>query len=140
MTKSIRFVLLLSACALALAFGGNALAAYNPSLLVAGTSHSTGSGGPIVIGVGQDQNDDATGVLNIYAPLGYGVTLTQAPGTRIGDLEGIVLVRALANARVPIQGTVTARGSGRVYQPGPVPLRRRYPPRGRLGDPDDAGR
>ena len=109
MTKSIRFVLLLSACALALAFGGNALAAYNPSLLVAGTSHSTGSGGPVVIGVGQDQNDDATGVLNIYAPLGYGVTLTQAPGTRIGDLEGIVLVRALANARVPIQGTVTAR-------------------------------
>jgi hypothetical protein len=112
LTKSIRFALLLSACALALAFGGNALAAYNPSLLVAGTSHSTGSGGPIVIGVGQDQNDDATGVLNIYAPLGYGVTLTQAPGTRIGDLEGIVLVRALANARVPIQGTVTARDPG----------------------------
>lgn len=109
MTKSIRFVLLLSACALALAFGGNALAAYNPSLLVAGTSHSTGSGGPIVIGVGQDQNDDATGVLNIYAPLGYGVTLTQGPGTRIGDLEGIVLVRALGGARVPITGTVTAR-------------------------------
>jgi hypothetical protein len=112
LTKSIRFVLLLSACALALAFGGNALAAYNPSLLVAGTSHSTGSGGPFVIGVGQEQNDDATGVLNIYAPLGYGVTLTQAPGTRIGDLEGIVLVRALANARVPIQGTVTARDPG----------------------------
>ena len=121
MTKSIRFVLLLSACALALAFGGNALAAYNPSLLVAGTSHSTGSGGPIVIGVGQDQNDDATGVLNIYAPLGYGVTLTQAPGTRIGDLEGIVLVRALANARVPIQGTVTARDPGAYTNPAQYP-------------------
>ncbi len=109
MTKSIRFVLLLSACALALAFGGNALAAYNPSLLVAGTSHSTGSGGPVVIGVGQDQNDDATGVLNLYAPRGYGVSLTQAPGTRIGDLEGIVKVGALGGARVPITGTVTAR-------------------------------
>lgn len=121
MTKSIRFVLLLSACALALAFGGNALAAYNPSLLVAGTSHSTGSGGPIVIGVGQDQNDDATGVLNIYAPLGYGVTLTQAPGTRIGDIEAIVLVRALANARVPIQGTVTARDPGAYTNPQQFP-------------------
>ncbi|HEV2901784.1 MAG TPA: hypothetical protein VGW30_00835 [Gaiellaceae bacterium] len=121
MTKSIRFVLLLSACALALAFGGNALAAYNPSLLVAGTSHSTGSGGPVVIGVGQDQNDDATGVLNIYAPLGYGVTLTQAPGTRIGDLEAIVLVRALANARVPIQGTVTARDPGAYVNPQQFP-------------------
>jgi hypothetical protein len=113
LTKTVRIILLTSVCALALAFGGNALAAYNPSLLVAGTSHSTGSGGPMVIGFGaQDQNDDATGVLNIYAPLGYGVTLTQAPGTSIGDLEGIVLVRALANARVPIQGTVTARDPG----------------------------
>jgi hypothetical protein len=96
LTKKIRFVLLSSACALALAFGSNALAAYNPSLLVAGTSHALGSGGPVVIGVGQDQNDDATGVLTIYAPLGYGVTLTQGPGTRIGDLEAIVLVRGTA--------------------------------------------
>jgi hypothetical protein len=112
LTRTIRFVLLSSVCALALAFGGNALAAYNPSLLVAGTSHALGSGGPVVIGVGQDQNDDATGILNIYAPLGYGVTLTQAPGTKIGDLDATVLVRALANARVPIEGTVTARDPG----------------------------
>jgi hypothetical protein len=109
LTRSIRFFLLLSACAVSLAFGSNAFAAYNPSLLVAGTSHATGSGGPVVIGVGQDQNDDATGVITIYSPLGYGVTLTQAPGTKIGDLDAIVLVRALANARVPIEGTVTAR-------------------------------
>jgi hypothetical protein len=109
LTRSIRFVLLLSACALALAFGGNALAAYNPSLLVAGTSHSTGSGGPIVIGVGQDQADDATAALSIYSPRGYGVTLTQAPGTRIGDLEGFVKVGSLGGARAPISGTVTAR-------------------------------
>jgi hypothetical protein len=121
LTKTIRFVLLSSVCALALAFGGNALAAYNPSLLVAGTSHALGSGGPVVIGVGQDQNDDATGILNIYAPLGYGVTLTQAPGTRIGDLEAIVLVRALANARVPIQGTVTARDPGAYTNPQQFP-------------------
>lgn len=108
MTTTIRFFLLSSVCALALAFGGSAFAAYNPSLLVAGTSHATGSGGPIVIGVGQDQNDDATGVLTLYAPLGYGVTLGQAPGTKIGDLDGIVFVRAL-QARVEIEGTVTAR-------------------------------
>jgi hypothetical protein len=63
----------------------------------------------MVIGVGQDQNDDATGVLNIYSPRGYGVTLTQAPGTKIGDLEGIVKVGSLGGARVPISGTVTAR-------------------------------
>jgi hypothetical protein len=112
LTKTIRFVLLTTVCALALAFGGNALAAYNPSLLVAGTSHALGSGGPVVIGVGQDPNDDATGILNIYSPLGYGVTLTQAPGTKIGDLSGTVLVRALGGVRIPITGTVVARDPG----------------------------
>ncbi len=101
--------MLSSACVLALAFGGNALAAYNPSLLVAGTSHALDSGGPVVIGVGQDQNDDATGVINIYSPLGYGVTLGQAPGTKIGDLDAVVKVGALGGARVEITGTVTAR-------------------------------
>lgn len=108
MSRTVRFFLLSSVCALALAFGGNALAAYNPSLLVAGTSHNVGGGGPVVIGVGQDQNDDATGVITIYSPLGYGVTLTQSPGTRIGDLSGIVLIRAVG-ARAEIEGTVTAR-------------------------------
>ena len=109
MTKTIRFVLLSSVCALALAFGGNALAAYNPSLLVAGTSHSVGSGGPVVIGFGQDVNDDPTAVITLWAPLGYGVTLTQAPNTQIGELSAILKVGALGNARVPITGTLNAR-------------------------------
>jgi hypothetical protein len=109
LTRSLRLFLLSSACALALVFGGNAFAAYNPSLLVAGTSHATGSGGPVIIGVGQDENDDATGVITFWAPLGYGVTLGQAPGTKIGDLSGIVKVGALGGARVEITGTVTAR-------------------------------
>ncbi len=109
MTRTVRFILLSSVCALALAFGSNALAAYNPSLLVAGTSHATGSGGPVVIGVGQDANDDATGVITIYSPRGYGVTLGQAPGTKIGDLDAVVKVGALGGARVEITGTVTAR-------------------------------
>ncbi|MFL5972908.1 MAG: hypothetical protein ACJ750_11030 [Gaiellaceae bacterium] len=112
MTKTVRLILLTSVCAVALAFGGNALAAYNPSLLVAGTSHSTGSGGPIVMGVGQDQNDDTTAVATIYSPLGYGVRLTQAPGTRIGDLEAIFRVGALGGARMTFEGTVTARDPG----------------------------
>lgn len=109
MTRTVRFILLSSVCALALAFGSNALAAYNPSLLVAGTSHATGSGGPVVIGVGQDANDDATGVITIYSPRGYGVTLGQAPGTKIGDLDAVVKVGALGGARVEITGTLTTR-------------------------------
>lgn len=109
MTRTVRFLLLTSACALSLAFGGNALAAYNPSLITAGTSHGLGGRGPLVIGVGQDQNDDATGVVTIYAPRGFGVTLGQTAGTKIGDLDGVVKVGALGGARVEITGTVNAR-------------------------------
>jgi hypothetical protein len=121
LTKTIRLLLLSSACALALAFGGNALAAYNPSLITAGTSHGLGGRGPVVIGVGQDQNDDATGIITIYSPVGYGVTLTQAPGTRIGNLDAIVLVRALGGARVEITGTITAQDPGAYTNPQQFP-------------------
>ena len=109
MTKTVRLILLASVCALALAFGGNALAAYNPSLLTAGTSHGLGSRGPVVVGVGQGQTDDATGVITLYAPRGYGVALTQAPGTKIGDLDAIFRV---GTTPVQIEGTVTARDPG----------------------------
>jgi hypothetical protein len=109
LTRTIRLLVLSSVCALALAFGGNAFAAYSPSLLTAGTSHALGSSGPVVIGVGQDQNDDATGMITIYAPRAYGVTLGQAPGTKIGDLDAFFLVRTPATTRVPLEGTVTAR-------------------------------
>ena len=109
MTKTARLLVSSLVCLLGLAFGGTAFAAYNPSLLVAGSSHALGSGGPVIIGVGQDQNDDATGVVTIYSPLGYNVTLGQSPGTRIGTLEAVVRVGALGGARVEIQGTVTAR-------------------------------
>jgi hypothetical protein len=109
LTKTVRLLLLSSACALSLAFGGNALAAYNPSLITAGTSHGLGGRGPVVIGVGQDANDDATGVISIYSPRGFGVTLGQPAGTKIGDLDGVVRVGALGGARVEITGTVNAR-------------------------------
>ena len=109
MTKTVRLILLASVCAVALSFGTNALAAYNPSLLTAGTSHGLGSRGPVVVGVGQGQNDDATGVITLYSPTGYGVTLTQAPGTRLGDLDAIFRV---GTTPVQIQGTVIARDPG----------------------------
>jgi hypothetical protein len=106
LTKTVRLILLSSVCAVALAFGTNALAAYNPSLLTAGTSHGLGNAGPVVVGVGQDQNDDATGEITFYSPRGYAVTLTQAPGTRIGDIDAVFRV---GTTPVQIQGTVTAR-------------------------------
>jgi hypothetical protein len=90
----------------ALAFSSTAFAAYNPSLLVAGTNHALGGSGPVVIGVGQDENDDATGVGTIYSPPGYTVTLNQPAGTTLGALSGVVKVGALGGARVTIEGEV----------------------------------
>jgi hypothetical protein len=91
---------------IALAFSSTAFAAYNPSLLVAGTNHALGGSGPVVIGIGQDENDDAMAVGTLYSPPGYGVTLTQPAGTTLGSLSGVVKVGALGGARVNIEGEV----------------------------------
>ena len=96
MTRT-RFFVAVAACLVALSFSSTAYAAYNPSLLVAGTNHTR---------VGQDENDDATGVATIYSPPGYTVTLNQPAGTTLGSLSGVVKVGALGGARVNIEGTV----------------------------------
>jgi hypothetical protein len=101
-----RFFVSVAAGLVALAFSSTAFAAYNPSLLIAGTNHTLGGNGPVVIGVGQDENDDATGVATIYSPPGYTVTLNQPAGTTLGSLSGVVKVGALGGARVNIEGTV----------------------------------
>jgi hypothetical protein len=106
LTTTTRFLVAVAAGVSALAFAGTALAAYNPSLLVAGTNHGTGGSGPIVIGVGQDEADDATAAATIYSPPGYAVTLGQAPGTQLGTLSANVKVAALGNARFDVTGTV----------------------------------
>lgn len=106
MTTTIRFLVTVVAGVAALAFAGTAFAAYNPSLLVAGTNHVTGGSGPVVIGVGQDAADDATAAATLYSPPGYGVTLGQPAGTQLGTLSANVKVAALNNARQDVTGTV----------------------------------
>jgi hypothetical protein len=103
MTRTLRVLLSAAAGVSALAFAGAASAAYNPSLLIAGTSHVLGRGAPVVIGVGQGENDDATGVATIYSPRGYRVTLTQRAGTTLGGLAGAVKV---GGDRFNVEGTV----------------------------------
>jgi hypothetical protein len=108
LTRTVRLLVTTAVGALALMFGGTAFAAYNPSLLVAGTSHGLNGAGPVVIGVGQGENDDATGVVTIYSPLRYGVTLTQAPGTQLGQVSAVVRVGALGGTRANVEGTLRA--------------------------------
>lgn len=98
----------LAALVAALALPTSALAAYNPSLIVANTTHGLGGKAPLVIGLGQGDNDDATAVATIYAPPGYRVTLGQAPGTVLGSLSGEVKIGALGGQRQEVTGTVRA--------------------------------
>jgi hypothetical protein len=107
LSRSARFFVSSFVCALALAFGGNALAAYNPALTITGTSHALGSGGPVVIGVGQDFEDDATAAIVIYSPLGYGVTLGQSVGTQLGVVAATVKLPVGGTfVRAPFEGAV----------------------------------
>jgi hypothetical protein len=107
LTRSTRLFISSFVCAVALIFGGNALAAYNPALSVTGTSHAVGSGGPVVIGVGQAFEDDATAAIVIYAPLGYGVTLGQAAGSQLGAVSATVRLPVGGTfVRAPFEGTV----------------------------------
>jgi hypothetical protein len=107
--ESRRLLVLAATGVCALLFSGSAFAAYNPSLIVANTNHALGGTGPLVIGFGQDENDDATAGATIYVPPGYRITLGQAPGTQLGTLSALVKVAALGGApRSVDNGTVRA--------------------------------
>jgi hypothetical protein len=101
--------MLLVACAAvsALAFSGSALAAYSPSMVVAGSNHALGGGGPVTFNISQAETDDFTAVLTLYSPLGYDSTLTATSG-QIGTANAVVKLHAFGGARVPVTGTVNA--------------------------------
>ena len=50
--------------------------------------------------------DAATAKVSIYAPTGYGVNTSLAPGTKIGDIEGAVNIKQLGT-NVDVTGTLT---------------------------------
>lgn len=106
----------------ALVFAGSAFGAYAPALLVAGTSHGLGSAGPMVIGLAQAENDDATGVATFYAPRGYGVRLTQPSGALLGAVAGVFKVGGPTGVRDDVEGRVVvdnpANHAGNTCAPG----------------------
>jgi hypothetical protein len=87
-----------------LGVSGTALAAYNPTLVIANTNHGLGASAPVVIGIGQDENDDATASATVYVPPGYGITLGQAAGRQLGTMSGVVKVASLGGEAREIRG------------------------------------
>ena len=106
MIRSIRFLVSVAAVVSTLAFAGTATGAYNPLLLVAGGTHTLGGAGPVIVGIAQSENDDATATVKVYSPTGYGVTLGQPPGTQLGTVSGVVKIGALGGSRQDVTGTL----------------------------------
>lgn len=107
MRKVSRMLLLACAGLAALAITGSALAAFSPRMVVAGSNHATGGGGPVTFNISQAETDDFTAVLTLYSPLGYDAALTATTG-QIGIASSVVKLHAFGGARVPVTGTVNA--------------------------------
>lgn len=118
MRRFIRLAIAAGAVVSALAFSGSALAAYAPSLTVTSQRSAPGKPTAILLGHVQTAADDATAKDTIYAPLGYGVNLSQAAGTKIGDVSARLILRNGGNAEVDVDGQVIADNPA-LYQSNP---------------------
>jgi hypothetical protein len=108
MRRFIRLAIAAGAVVSALAFSGSAFAAYSPLLAVRSLTNGPGQPTTMLIEHYQSLDDDATAKDTIYVPPGYGVNLTQPVGTKIGDIDALLVLRQGGNAQVQVQGTVTA--------------------------------
>src|SRR5438045_1076133 len=108
MGRSVRLTVLGSAAALALAVTAIAAASYTPSMGIFQATYKPSGTGVVTIVVAQEKVDDPTARIVIYAPLGYKATLTQAPGTQIGNVVADVQVLDLGPNTLPLTGAVKA--------------------------------
>jgi hypothetical protein len=106
MRRSIRLTVLGCAATLALAVTAIAAASYTPSMGVFQATYKPSGAGAVTVVVAQEQADDPTARIVIYAPLGYKATLTQAVGTTIGDVIADVQVLDLGPNVLPLSGPV----------------------------------
>ncbi len=106
MKRSIRLATVASAALATLVFAGSAWAVYAPSLIATSLNNRPGAPTTMLLGHSQSANDDPTAKDTIYAPAGYGVTLGQPVGTKIGDVDATLILRGGGNAQVDVTGEV----------------------------------
>lgn len=106
MRRSIRLAITASAALATLAFAGSAWAAYAPSLISTSLNNKPGAPTTMLLGHSQSPDEDPTAKDTIYAPAGYGVTLGQAVGSKIGDVNATLILRNGGNAQVDVEGQV----------------------------------
>jgi hypothetical protein len=97
-----------SAAVVSLAVTSSAWASYSPSLTVTASNNKPGAATSLLLGHIQSAADDPTAKDTIYVPIGYGVNLSQTPGTKIGDVSARVILRDGGNAEPDVIGQVVA--------------------------------
>ena len=108
MKRFTRLTVLASAAALALVVVATAAASYTPSMGIFQATYKPAAAGKVTIIVAQETANDPTARIVIYAPQGYKASLTQAPGTTIGDVVAHVQVLDLSTNVLPLSGQVKA--------------------------------
>jgi hypothetical protein len=106
MRKLIRLAIAAGAVMATLAFTGSAWAAYQPRLIVTSLTNGPNKPTTMLLEHLQGEADDATAKDTIYAPPGYQANLTQAPGTKLGDVDATLILRSGGNATATATGPV----------------------------------
>jgi len=106
MRRAIRLAIAAGATLAALALTGSAWAAYAPRLYVTSLNNAPGKATTVVLGHEQVASDDPTAKDTIYAPLGYGVNLSQPIGKKIGDVAARLILRQGGNTEADVEGQV----------------------------------
>jgi hypothetical protein len=110
MRKSVRFALLAAASVVALGLAGTALALYKPYLTIYQYSYKPAATPSVEIDYDQAKTEPAPAKVTIIVPAGYGVDLTQAQGTNVGDVFARVQTgqsSTFAGAVIPLSGPIT---------------------------------
>ena len=108
MKRFIRLTVFAAAAALALVVVATAAASYTPSMGIFQATYKPAGAGQVTIIVAQETADDPTARIVIYAPQGYKASLTQAPGTQIGNVVAHVQVLDLSTNVIALAGPVKA--------------------------------
>jgi hypothetical protein len=106
MGRSLRLAVAACAALGTLAFAGSAWAAYTPSLVSVSLTNGAGKPTTMLLGHIQGVTDDPTQKDTIYAPAGYGINLTAAQNTKIGDVSSTWVLRNSGNQPIDVDGQI----------------------------------
>jgi len=102
--KKVRLLVLGLAGVVSLALASPALA--ERTLVVTPSDYIASGAGTNTIEIAQADSDAPLAKVTLYAPVGYGSLLNEAPGATIGQVSAVVVIKALAGAKVPVTGAI----------------------------------